>query len=200
MGITPTPATPTSEPLTRVHFHQESSGGIIATAVQNLRSRSIKRRSTVTKQDENSTREEPTQVYEHVYTEPGGVTTFAPIPSVTTTTVTIESDVTDNIKEISKLRRTQSMSTNTPPLLSKSQIQTDINGDTHAVTETKHIDFDQMPIRPPRKKSSRSTSPSARYDALQSEIVEVTKSSGTEPPVSATKIYVPSITNKTNLN
>ncbi|TMW49425.1 hypothetical protein DOY81_005499 [Sarcophaga bullata] len=180
MGVTPTPATPTSEPLTRVHFYQEPSGGIIATAVQSLRSRSIKRRSISTKQEETIAREEPTQVYEHVYTEPGGITTFAPIPSVTTTTVTIESDVTDNVNEMAKLRRTQSMSTNTPPLISKSQIQTDINGHTQPVEESKHAQVDQMPIRPPRKKSSRSTSPSARYDVLQTDIVGMTKISGTD--------------------
>ena len=191
MGVTPTPATPTSEPLTRVHFYQEPSGGIIATAVQSLRSRSIKRRSISTKQEETTAREEPPiQVYEHVYTEPGGVTTFAPIPSVTTTTVTIESDVTDNMQEIAKLRRTQSMSTNTPPLVSKSQIQTDINGVTQPMEDSKRIEVEQMPIRPPRKKTSRSTSPSARYDVLQTDTMEMRKSSGTDSSVSATNVFM----------
>ncbi|XP_065359243.1 uncharacterized protein pHCl-1 [Calliphora vicina] len=175
MGVTPTPATPTSEPLTRVHFYQEPSGGIIATAVQNLRSRSIRRRSHVDKPVEMATRETTSQVYEHVYTEPGGVTTFAAVPSITTTTVTIESDTTDDVAEQPKLRRTQSMSTNTPPLICKSAIQTDINGETKSEPEPepKHTDVEQMPIKPPRKKSSRSTSPSAQYDVLQREMMEI---------------------------
>ncbi|KAM7355367.1 pH-sensitive chloride channel 1 isoform 4-T7 [Cochliomyia hominivorax] len=182
MGVTPTPATPTSEPLTRVHFYQEPSGGIIATAVQNLRSRSIKRRSNTIKSDDLlATREIPTQMYEHVYTEPGGVTTFAAVPAITTTTVTIENDTTDNVVvEKPKLRRTQSMSTNTPPLICKSEIQTDIDGDTvKPEPETQRTDVEQMPIKPPRKKSSRSTSPSSQYDVLQREIAEMMEISGT---------------------
>ncbi|KAI8122337.1 Glutamate-gated chloride channel [Lucilia cuprina] len=171
MGVTPaTPATPTSEPMTRVHFYQEPSGGIIATAVQNLRSRSIKRKSNVVKPEEVATREVPSHVYEHVYTEPGGVTTFSAVPSITTTTVTIESDTTDDVAEQPKLRRSQSMSTNTPPLICKGEIQTDINGDNKSEPESKHTDVEQMPIKPPRKKTSRSTSPSSQYDALQREI------------------------------
>lgn len=191
MGVTPTPATPTSEPLTRVHFYQEPSGGIIATAVQNLRSRSIKRRSTTGRSDETvATREAPIRVYEHVYTEPGGVTTFAAVPSITTTTVTIESDTTDDIAEKPKLRRTQSMSTNTPPLIYKGEIQTDIDGEAVVKRELPeaqlHTDVEQMPVKPPRKKSSRSTSPSAHYETLQKEMMEI---SGSGNLVSAKKVY-----------
>ncbi|XP_046807393.1 uncharacterized protein LOC111683232 isoform X6 [Lucilia cuprina] len=179
MGVTPaTPATPTSEPMTRVHFYQEPSGGIIATAVQNLRSRSIKRKSNVVKPEEEASREVPCHVYEHVYTEPGGVTTFSAVPSITTTTVTIESDTTDDVAEQPKLRRTQSMSTNTPPLICKGEIQTDINGDNKSEPESKHTDVEQMPIKPPRKKTSRSTSPSSQYDALQREIAGMVDISG----------------------
>lgn len=198
MGVTPTPATPSSsEPLTRVHFYQEPSGGIIATAVQNLRSRSIKRRTNTIRSDEVISREAPTQVYEHVYTEPGGITTFSAVPTISTTTVTIENDVVADDVAAEKpqtLRRTQSMSTNTPPLVCKSsdakkaEIQTEINGNAKLETESKHGDVEQMPIRPPRKKSSRSTSPCGKYDELQRDLAEMLEITGTGNIVSAIKV------------
>lgn len=195
MGATPTTATPSSEPMTRVHFYKEPSGGIITTAVQNLRARSLKRRTNVGRTEEVPAKEIPSHVYEHVYTEPGGITTFSAVPSITTTTVTIESesDTTNDAAQQPKLRRTQSMSTNTPPLICKSETQTDINGDTKAdlETESKQSDVEQMPVKPPRKKSSRSTSPSTQYEGLQKEMAGMIEISSTGNIVSAIKVFSP---------
>ncbi|XP_073839563.1 pH-sensitive chloride channel 1 isoform X3 [Musca autumnalis] len=179
---TPRPGSPHSEYSTGTEYQRQHSGGIIASAVQNLRSRSIKRRNVKAddwKQPQISA-DQDVSVYEHIYTEPGGVTTFSAVPNIKTTAVTIETDITDDVIEIPKLRRTQSMSTNTPPLICKGTETEDISGQEPIrkvgfAPETKQTEPESMqqlgmPVKPPRRKSSRSTSPSSRtYDALQGQ-------------------------------
>lgn len=136
-------------------------------------------------------KETASRVYEHVYTEPGGITTFAAVPTITTTTVTIESDENEPIEQQQpKLRRTQSMSTNTPPLISKSEIQTDINGDTKPESELPKTNDsnEQVPVKPPRKKTSRSTSPSTQYDALPRDMTEMIEMTGVGSTVSDSNV------------
>ncbi|XP_061396274.1 uncharacterized protein LOC133331900, partial [Musca vetustissima] len=187
---TPRPGSPQTESLPGTEYQRQHSGGIIASAVQNLRSRSVKRRnvkgdSEWKSQTQMSTEQGPC-VYEHIYTEPGGVTTFSAVPSIKTTAVTIETDITDDVIEIPKLRRTQSMSTNTPPLVYKGTDAEDIGGSgqepirkvefapetKQSVTTSEPEPVQQlgMPIKPPRRKSSRSTSPAGRIeDPLQGQ-------------------------------
>ncbi|XP_011290515.1 uncharacterized protein LOC101891514 isoform X4 [Musca domestica] len=180
---TPRPGSPQVESLPGTDYQRQHSGGIIASAVQNLRSRSIKRRNVKSDSDWKQPQvsaEQAVYVYEHIYSEPGGVTTFSAVPSIQTTAVTIETDITDDVVEMPKLRRTQSMSTNTPPLLYKGTDAEDISGQEPArkvefapetkqpltTTEPESVQQLGMPIKPPRRKSSRSTSPSSRNEDL----------------------------------
>lgn len=177
------PGSPQVESLPGTDYQRQHSGGIIASAVQNLRSRSIKRRNVKSDSDWKQPQvsaEQAVCVYEHIYSEPGGVTTFSAVPSIQTTAVTIETDITDDVVEMTKLRRTQSMSTNTPPLLYKGTDADDISGQEPArkvefapetkqpltTTEPESVQQLGMPIKPPRRKSSRSTSPSSRNEDL----------------------------------
>ncbi|XP_075164060.1 pH-sensitive chloride channel 1 isoform X3 [Haematobia irritans] len=183
MVTTPSPGSPQTESMHHTPYQRQySGGGIIASAVQNLRARSIKRRHVKDgewRDPDISLDQNNGVVYEHIYAEPGGVTTFSAVPTIKTTTVTIETDI-DDVVEMPKLKRCHSMSTNTPPLISKGADLQDT-----AIPETsKHIAFQEdinvatvmkgqletmqlrTPVKPPRRKSSRSTSPSNRSDDI----------------------------------
>ncbi|XP_059216187.1 uncharacterized protein LOC106086294 isoform X2 [Stomoxys calcitrans] len=178
MVTTPRPGSPQTEAMPHLSLQRQQSSGIIASAVQNLRARSVKRRNVKEREykDPGCPLEQGNGVYEHIYAEPGGVTTFAAVPSVKTTTVTIETDI-DEVVEPPKLKRSYSMSTNTPPLVCRGAEVKDgglpqtaktfeVGQDIKAAQTATQVEAAQMamPIKPPRRKSSRSTSPINRMD------------------------------------
>lgn len=190
---TPGPGSRQSEITHQTDYQRQHAGGIISSAVQSLRARSIKRRNVKGGDWKEPEATAEHGIYEHIYSEPGGVTTFGAVPSIRTTTVTIETDITDDVIEMPKLRRSHSMSTNTPPMICRGP---DANGHqppptqaTGTAAEDKEpppttLQPENMqlgkPVKPPRRKTSRSTSPASRtYDATISSptsTVSATKS------------------------
>lgn len=153
---------------------QEAHGGIIGAAVQNLRARSIKRKAA---------RSPPTSISphpsgrptEHIYEEPGGSTS-----GVTSTKVKfkdeLKEDQTEEPESSTKLRR--SVATSTPALVVRIEAETDPEAETKPIQDMEMTERQlSLPLKPPRRKASRSNSPASVYsDAFEN--VEATVSKG----------------------
>ncbi|KAH8296709.1 hypothetical protein KR054_010099 [Drosophila jambulina] len=129
---------------------QEAHGGIIGAAVQNLRARSIKRKAAA-RSPSSSISPQP-RAMEHVYEE----------PVTTVTKVKFKDELTQEQQKppetLSALRR--SVATSTPALVLK--IEADV--EPKAVQDMEMTERQlAMPQKPPRRKSSRSTSPASVY-------------------------------------
>nr|XP_041631480.1 uncharacterized protein LOC108083741 isoform X8 [Drosophila kikkawai] len=129
---------------------QEAHGGIIGAAVQNLRARSIKRKAAA-RSPSSSISPQP-RTMEHVYEEP-----------VTTVTKVKFKDELKQEQEkppesLSALRR--SVATSTPALV----VRIEAEVEPKAVQDMEMTERQlAMPQKPPRRKSSRSTSPASVY-------------------------------------
>ncbi|KRF98535.1 uncharacterized protein Dwil_GK20603 [Drosophila willistoni] len=145
---------------------QEAHGGIIGAAVQNLRARSIKRKAAARTP---STSTSPTGgksaiIAEHIYEE----------PTTTATRVKFKDEQRldenpDQESETSMALR-RSVATSTPALVmvrieSETSTKGDPGSDDMEMTERQqlHQQEQQLPLKPPRKKPSRSNSPASVY-------------------------------------
>ncbi|XP_068142456.1 uncharacterized protein pHCl-1 isoform X4 [Drosophila tropicalis] len=148
---------------------QEAHGGIIGAAVQNLRARSIKRKAAARTP---STSTSPTGgksaiIAEHIYEE----------PTTTATRVKFKDeqrlDVNPDQESESTMALRRSVATSTPALVMvRIESETSTKGEqgsdeTHDMEMTErqrlHQQEQQLPLKPPRKKSSRSNSPASVY-------------------------------------
>ncbi|XP_053953891.1 uncharacterized protein LOC128860400 isoform X2 [Anastrepha ludens] len=180
---------------------EEQHGGIIGVAMQNLRARSIRRRtrspgsatsggSSYADTESGRTRTPTTMstVIEPVYTEPTFVaTTNGNMQQQHETTVTVE------VEPQAAIPRRRSISTNTPPLImsssSSSKQTTEAEEDAPSVAQTDASTVEMppedgkdqaqleaqgvadasghLPVKPPRRKQSRSSSPVPFYEQVQ---------------------------------
>ncbi|XP_020815760.1 uncharacterized protein LOC110189870 isoform X5 [Drosophila serrata] len=129
---------------------QEAHGGIIGAAVQNLRARSIKRKAAA-RSPSSSISPQP-RAMEHVYEE----------PVATVTKVKFKDELKQEQEKppetLSALRR--SVATSTPALV----VRIEAEVEPKAVQDMEMTERQlAMPQKPPRRKSSRSTSPASVY-------------------------------------
>ncbi|XP_030387574.1 gamma-aminobutyric acid receptor subunit alpha-3-like isoform X8 [Scaptodrosophila lebanonensis] len=177
---------------------QEAHGGIIGAAVQNLRARSIKRKSAAAAATVATTISKPSA--EHVYAEPAEL-----MPSATTATRVkfkdeqqqqqqqqqqeerpapeqeAEAGAGAGVEAEGQLGLRRSVATSTPALvlrIEREQLKQDMEmSEGHLL---------QLPSKPPRKKSSRSNSPASVYG--ECEAMEHLQGQQTiKPPEAATK-------------
>ncbi|XP_041674117.1 uncharacterized protein LOC108118204 isoform X4 [Drosophila eugracilis] len=143
---------------------QEAHGGIIGAAVQNLRARSIKRKAA--RSPSTSISPHPSgQPTEHIYEEPSVTTT-----AVTSTKVKFKDELKEEQEEAettAKLRR--SVATSTPALVVRIEAETDQEAETKPAQDMKMTERQlSLPLKPPRRKASRSNSPASVYgDAFE---------------------------------
>ncbi|XP_012161186.1 uncharacterized protein LOC101454185 isoform X4 [Ceratitis capitata] len=216
-----TPLPPASPPPTgistvdapRIRW-EEQHGGIIGVAMQNLRARSIRRRTrspgsaasaASSYADTESGRiRTPTStmstVVEPVYTEPNFVANGAGVADVastqheTTVTVEVEPTLPAPAPTQQQLQQRRSISTNTPPLIlsgiGKQQMESEEMTATTSATDlempraaavdtqeaTEQLDASgvadasgHLPVKPPRRKTSRSNSPVPFYEQVAQE-------------------------------
>uniref|UniRef100_A0A6P4EPQ6 Uncharacterized protein LOC108041767 n=1 Tax=Drosophila rhopaloa TaxID=1041015 RepID=A0A6P4EPQ6_DRORH len=136
---------------------QEAHGGIIGAAVQNLRARSIKRKAA--RSPSTSVSPNPSgRPIEHIYEEPGGATSGA-----TSTKVKFKDEVKEEAEaESSSLRR--SVATSTPALVVRIEAETDLEADPKPAQDMEMTERQlPLPLKPPRRKASRSNSPASVY-------------------------------------
>ncbi|XP_049315102.1 uncharacterized protein LOC105227362 isoform X3 [Bactrocera dorsalis] len=183
---------------------EEQHGGIIGVAMQNLRARSIRRRTrspgSVTSASSSYVDTEagrikiPTTmsaVIEPVYTEPTFVPTEGAHSPQLETTVTVEVEPTLPAPASTQQRR--SISTNTPPLILSGTGKQSEDENAASVTEATAANVDaassempaeaerlsaqleaqgvadasgHLPVKPPRRKQSRSSSPVPFYEQV----------------------------------
>ncbi|KRK05286.1 uncharacterized protein Dyak_GE22816, isoform B [Drosophila yakuba] len=164
---------------------QEAHGGIIGAAVQNLRARSIKRKAA--RSPSTSTSPHPSgRPTEHIYEEPGGSTA-----GVTSTKVKFKDELREEQPEepesSTKLRR--SVATSTPALVVRIEAETDLEAEAQPNQDMEMTERQlSLPLKPPRRKASRSNSPASVYsDAFEN--VETTVSKGhTRKPESTPRL------------
>ncbi|XP_039230849.1 uncharacterized protein LOC6534555 isoform X9 [Drosophila yakuba] len=144
---------------------QEAHGGIIGAAVQNLRARSIKRKAA--RSPSTSTSPHPSgRPTEHIYEEPGGSTA-----GVTSTKVKFKDELREEQPEepesSTKLRR--SVATSTPALVVRIEAETDLEAEAQPNQDMEMTERQlSLPLKPPRRKASRSNSPASVYsDAFE---------------------------------
>ncbi|XP_037936830.1 uncharacterized protein LOC119670587 isoform X3 [Teleopsis dalmanni] len=178
-------ATSTKPPSTDApHVHwQPQQSGFFSSAVQNIRARSVRRRQNgdLGESIDQPYRQQHTQVTtDPVYTEPVFINTPAessitvpPVTAVTSVSIEDDSNVSSQpiLTEPPSLRQSRSMSTNTPPLILRGEnIRVDIH-DTPTNQQQNMSTTDMaeqlQPLKPPRRKSSRSTSPSRGFDTIE---------------------------------
>ncbi|XP_052848829.1 uncharacterized protein LOC128260112 isoform X12 [Drosophila gunungcola] len=144
---------------------QEAHGGIIGAAVHNLRARSIKRkaaRSPSTSVSPNPSGLPPPT--EHIYEEPGGATSGA-----SNTKVKFKDELKEEAKEEVKaeakaesLALRRSVATSTPALVVRIEAETDLVAEPAKDMEMTERQL-PLPLKPPRRKASRSNSPASVY-------------------------------------
>ncbi|XP_030569934.1 uncharacterized protein LOC115769329 isoform X5 [Drosophila novamexicana] len=166
---------------------QEAHGGIIGAAVQNLRARSIKRKSghdatrSASSKSTSPGLKSTSLATEHIYEEP------EPGRNVASTSVRFE-DVQQ--KESSPTLR-RSVGTSTPALVVRiEQEKEEQEGGVKEQLELQPLSFIEMaerqhqlelPLKPPRRKSSRSNSPSSAYAAdMEARIIIGTRTSAAD--------------------
>ncbi|XP_032573359.1 uncharacterized protein LOC6605835 isoform X9 [Drosophila sechellia] len=144
---------------------QEAHGGIIGAAVQNLRARSIKRKAA--RSPSTSISPHPSgRPTEHIYEEPGGSTS-----GVTNTKVKFKDELkeeqTEEPESNTKLRR--SVATSTPALVVRIEAETDPEAEAKPIQDMEMTERQlSLPLKPPRRKASRSNSPASVYgDAFE---------------------------------
>ncbi|KMY99851.1 uncharacterized protein LOC6738209 isoform X9 [Drosophila simulans] len=144
---------------------QEAHGGIIGAAVQNLRARSIKRKAA--RSPSTSISPHPSgRPTEHIYEEPGGSTA-----GVTSTKVKFKDELKEEQPEepesSTKLRR--SVATSTPALVVRIEAETDPEAEAKPIQDMEMTERQlSLPLKPPRRKASRSNSPASVYgDAFE---------------------------------
>ncbi|XP_070135873.1 uncharacterized protein pHCl-1 isoform X2 [Drosophila bipectinata] len=132
---------------------QEAHGGIIGAAVQNLRARSIKRKAA--RSPSTSVSPMPSgRPAEHIYEEPGTGTTSS-------TKVKFKDELKEE-QEASALRR--SVATSTPALVVRIEAESDLEAVQKPVQDMEMTERQlQLPLKPPRRKASRSNSPASVY-------------------------------------
>ncbi|KPU78400.1 uncharacterized protein Dana_GF10370, isoform N [Drosophila ananassae] len=132
---------------------QEAHGGIIGAAVQNLRARSIKRKAA--RSPSTSVSPMPSgRPTEHIYEEPGTATTSS-------TKVKFKDELKEE-QEASALRR--SVATSTPALVVRIEAESDLEAVQKPVQDMEMTERQlQLPLKPPRRKASRSNSPASVY-------------------------------------
>lgn len=132
---------------------QEAHGGIIGAAVQNLRARSIKRKAA--RSPSTSVSPMPSgRPAEHIYEEPGTATTSS-------TKVKFKDELKEE-QEASALRR--SVATSTPALVVRIEAESDLEAVQKPVQDMEMTERQlQLPLKPPRRKASRSNSPASVY-------------------------------------
>ncbi|KAH8312994.1 hypothetical protein KR067_007154 [Drosophila pandora] len=132
---------------------QEAHGGIIGAAVQNLRARSIKRKAA--RSPSTSVSPMPSgRPTEHIYEEPGTATTSS-------TKVKFKDELKEE-QEASALRR--SVATSTPALVVRIEADSDLEAVQKPVQDMEMTERQlQLPLKPPRRKASRSNSPASVY-------------------------------------
>ncbi|KAH8260907.1 hypothetical protein KR044_000206 [Drosophila immigrans] len=180
---------------------QEAHGGIIGAAVQNLRARSIKRKSgrEAAARSPSSTSTSPgvksvPMPAEHIYEEPAA----APVASVATvaTRVKFKDEQEDDASTSSSTLR-RSVATSTPALVVRidheeeerereQEQEAGVAAKARARPEplqsiemTEHQCQLAMPLKPPRRKSSRSNSPSNVYTADEESMMTTTTTTRT---------------------
>lgn len=130
---------------------QEAHGGIIGAAVQNLRARSIKRKAARSPSTSSSPQPRAT---EHLYEEPVNTVTKVKFKDE------LKQEQEKPPETVSALRR--SVATSTPALVVR--IEADSEAEPKAVQDMEMTERQlAMPLKPPRRKSSRSTSPASVY-------------------------------------
>ncbi|XP_032599281.1 uncharacterized protein LOC6557201 isoform X9 [Drosophila grimshawi] len=164
---------------------QEAHGGIIGAAVQNLRARSIKRkngREAIRSSSSTSTPpsvKPPAITTEHIYEEPA-------LGETATTNVAVTSVKLKDVQEeeSSNLLR-RSVATSTPALVVHIESETNDRekGDEMekylgqqplpSLKLTEDYVQSELPLKPPRKKTSRSNSPSSAYSADAKSIMTI---------------------------
>nr|NP_001261899.1 pH-sensitive chloride channel 1, isoform O [Drosophila melanogaster]AGB94592.1 pH-sensitive chloride channel 1, isoform O [Drosophila melanogaster] len=144
---------------------QEAHGGIIGAAVQNLRARSIKRKAA--RSPSTSISPHPSgRPTEHIYEEPGGSTS-----GVTSTKVKFKDELKEEQPEeaesSTKLRR--SVATSTPALVVRIEAEIDPEAEDKPIQDMEMTERQlSLPLKPPRRKASRSNSPASVYsDAFE---------------------------------
>ncbi|XP_064548527.1 uncharacterized protein pHCl-1 isoform X3 [Drosophila montana] len=170
---------------------QEAHGGIIGAAVQNLRARSIKRKSgheatrSASSKSTSPGLKSTSLATEHIYEEPEPGSNMT--ANVASTSVRFE-DVQQ--KESSPTLR-RSVGTSTPALVVRiEQEKEEQEEGAKEQLKLQPLPFIEMaerqhqlelPLKPPRRKSSRSNSPSSAYAAdMEARIIIGTRTSVTE--------------------
>ncbi|XP_037722772.1 uncharacterized protein LOC119555452 isoform X9 [Drosophila subpulchrella] len=145
---------------------QEAHGGIIGAAVQNLRARSIKRKAA--RSPSTSISPHPSgRPTEHIYEEPGGTTS-----GVSSTKVKFKDELREEEEQpesTATLRR--SVATSTPALVVRieAETETELEAEPKPVQDVEATERQlSLPLKPPRRKASRSNSPASVYgDAFE---------------------------------
>ncbi|XP_050741709.1 uncharacterized protein LOC108030579 isoform X6 [Drosophila biarmipes] len=146
---------------------QEAHGGIIGAAVQNLRARSIKRKAA--RSPSTSTSPHPSgRPTEHIYEEPGGTTS-----GVSSTKVKFKDELKEEEEPVTTASLRRSVATSTPALVVRIEAETETETDLEAEAKpAQDVETTErqltMPLKPPRRKASRSNSPASVYgDAFE---------------------------------
>ncbi|KAH8300456.1 hypothetical protein KR018_006265 [Drosophila ironensis] len=133
---------------------QEAHGGIIGAAVQNLRARSIKRKAA--RSPSTSVSPMPATA-EHIYEEPS-----------TTTKVKFKDELKEEPEAAAILQR-RSVATSTPALVVRIEAESDAEAAQKPQQDMEMTERQlQLPLKPPRRKTSRSTSPASVYGECSS--------------------------------
>ncbi|KAH8378729.1 hypothetical protein KR009_000994 [Drosophila setifemur] len=139
---------------------QEAHGGIIGAAVQNLRARSIKRK--VARSPSTSISPMPSgRAAEHIYEEPGATTTAS-----SSTKVKFKDELKEEQEQetASSTLLRRSVATSTPALVVRIEAESDLEAVEKSVQDMEMTERQlQLPLKPPRRKCSRSTSPASVY-------------------------------------
>ncbi|XP_060651754.1 uncharacterized protein LOC132788369 isoform X3 [Drosophila nasuta] len=190
---------------------QEAHGGIIGAAVQNLRARSIKRKSgrEAAAKSPSSTSISPgvsksvvPMPAEHIYEEPAPAP--APAPSTIATRVKFKDEQEDDASTTSTSTLRRSIATSTPALVVRIEQEEEETLKSNTESEkvgagaepqplqqsiemTEHQCQLAMPLKPPRRKSSRSNSPSNAFAATDEESMMMTTTMTTTTTTSTTR-------------
>ncbi|KAH8360834.1 hypothetical protein KR084_007056 [Drosophila pseudotakahashii] len=148
---------------------QEAHGGIIGAAVQNLRARSIKRKAA--RSPSTSISPHPSgRPTEHIYEEPGVTTS-----GVTSTKVKFRDELKEDQEPESSATLRRSVATSTPALVVRIEAETETELEAEPKPQAQAQDMEMterqlsLPLKPPRRKASRSNSPASVYgDAFES--------------------------------
>ncbi|KAM8708577.1 hypothetical protein ACLKA7_015538 [Drosophila subpalustris] len=169
---------------------QEAHGGIIGAAVQNLRARSIKRksgreaaRSPLSTSTSPGVKSAPIPS-EHIYEEPTpATTTRMGTGTVAATRVKFRDEQDEETSATSSSLR-RSVATSTPALVVRIERDQDAGQEEdeekqqqplQSIEMTEHQCQLALPLKPPRRKSSRSNSPSNLYTADDESMMTTTR-------------------------